>query len=108
MVMILPYIGVSLAGLLLLWLSNKLAALNRNIAAAKSSGLPYRICRKSLSLQLFFQVSDQFSHRWGARIFVDCNTRHLSWHASQIHPVKELVMAKVVNPAYVYLQSLQI
>lgn len=55
MVMILPYIGVGLAGLLLLWLSNKLAALNRNIAAAKSSGLPYRISSKSLSLLLIFK-----------------------------------------------------
>ncbi|KAE9375772.1 cytochrome P450 monooxygenase-like protein [Stipitochalara longipes BDJ] len=39
----LGYFSIGLVGLVVFWLSNKLAALNRNIAAAKTSGLPYRI-----------------------------------------------------------------
>jgi hypothetical protein len=48
----LSYVAIGLVGLVVLWLSTKLAALNRNIAAAKQSGLPYRISSKTLILLL--------------------------------------------------------
>jgi hypothetical protein len=44
------FISLGLTGLLFSWLFAKVAALNRNIAAAKSSGLPYRISSKLLFL----------------------------------------------------------
>jgi hypothetical protein len=47
-VTMLSYVAIGLVGLVVLWLSTKLAALNRNIAAAKQSGLPYRISSKTL------------------------------------------------------------
>ncbi|KAF8850616.1 cytochrome P450 monooxygenase-like protein [Acephala macrosclerotiorum] len=37
------YVFVAVGGLVLFWCSQKWASLNRNIAAAKASGLPYRI-----------------------------------------------------------------
>lgn len=43
---------VGLVGLVVFWLSTKLAALSRNIAAAKQSGLPYRISSKTAILLL--------------------------------------------------------
>jgi len=43
---------VGLVGLVVFWLSTKLAALSRNIAAAKQSGLPYRISSKTVILLL--------------------------------------------------------
>jgi len=43
---VLGYFVVGLGGLVLFWLTNKLSALNCNISAAKSSGLPYRISSK--------------------------------------------------------------
>lgn len=51
-VTMLTYVTIGLVGLVVLWLSTKLAALNRNIAAAKRSGLPYRISSKTLILLL--------------------------------------------------------
>ena len=39
------FISIALANLVLLWLSRTLVSLNRNIAAAKKSGIPYRIAR---------------------------------------------------------------
>lgn len=46
----LVFISLGLTGLLFSWLFAQVAALNRNIAAAKSSGLPYRISSKLLFL----------------------------------------------------------
>jgi len=52
-VTMLSYVAIGLVGLVVFWLSTKLAALNRNIAAAKQSGLPYRISSKTLICYLF-------------------------------------------------------
>ena len=43
---------VGLVGLVVFWISTKLAALSRNIAVAKQSGLPYRISSKTAILLL--------------------------------------------------------
>jgi hypothetical protein len=41
--------ALSLGSLLLLWAAKTLFSLNRNIAAAKKSGIPYRIARKFIT-----------------------------------------------------------
>jgi hypothetical protein len=94
-------IAVGLAGLLLFWMSTKLAALNRNIAAAKSSGLPYRISSKMAVVITSSKISNLLSHRWGARLSVDSNPRHLSRHTSQVQTLTKLALAKV-RPPYSY------
>jgi hypothetical protein len=48
----LGFLSIALASIVLLWLSRTLLALNRNIAAAKRSGIPYRIARKLISMHL--------------------------------------------------------
>ena len=40
------FVGIFLAGASLLWLSKKWASLDRNIRAAKESGIPYRVSRE--------------------------------------------------------------
>jgi hypothetical protein len=41
----LSFVAIFLAGASLLWLSKKWALLDRNIRAAKESGIPYRVSR---------------------------------------------------------------
>ena len=49
--------ALSLGSLLLLWVAKTLFSLNRNIAAAKKSGIPYRIARKSM-IEITFPIHD--------------------------------------------------
>lgn len=55
------YILLAVATLLILWLSRKLISLNRNVALAEASGIPYRVSRKRPPSRMS-QHSDRIQH----------------------------------------------
>lgn len=46
------YIVTALVGLVLAWLGGKVISLNRNVALAKASGIPYRVSRMHIPISM--------------------------------------------------------